>query len=133
MGYNVEVSINLSKCKNIAEIQTIIRDTAISVECDNIYMLTEEDGTIKIPRNHCIFTILFSDNKFNNLLQFIRKIKHYKQIHVESVYNDVSNRLVYASSTYLKTINKDISHKYKNYIKDGKFDYVDADIVKEFT
>ena len=132
MGYIIEVSMNVLKNSNSTEIETIINDTANLYNCDKIYMLSEEDGTIKIPRYHNVFIITFLENNYENLIKFIKYIKHYKQVYIESIYNEISYNLIYASAFYLKNINKDIGKKYKNFIQQGLFTNIEALIIKEF-
>ena len=124
--------MNVLKNSNSTEIETIINDTANLYNCDKIYMLSEEDGTIKIPRYHNVFIITFLENNYENLIKFIKYIKHYKQVYIESIYNEISYNLIYASAFYLKNINKDIGKKYKNFIQQGLFTNIEALIIKEF-
>ena len=96
MGYNIEISVNMLKNTNFSEIEMTIKSIAEFYNCDNIYSFTEEDGTIKIPRYHSIYV-------------------------VKCVYKNDMFKLLYASSLYLKSIDKELSKKYKQFIKDKHF------------
>lgn len=121
MGYNIEVSVNMLKNTNFSEIEMKIKSMAEFYSCDNIYSFTEEDGTIKIPRYHCIYVVNFLDDNFDNLINFLKFIKRHKSSYIECVYENDIFKLLYASSFYLKSIDKELSKKYKQFIKDKHF------------
>ena len=121
MGYNVEISVNMLKETKFSEIEKMIICTAEYYNCDNIYSLSEEDGTIKIPRYHCIYVLNFMDDNFENLIKFIKFIKTNKSSYIECIYDNDIYKLLYASSFYLKHIDKELSKKYKKFIKDKQF------------
>ena len=121
MGYNIEISVNILKETKFSEVEKTIEDMAEFYRCDNIYSLTEEDGTKKIPRYHCVYVINFMDDNFENLIKFLKFIKKYKSSYIECVYENEVYKLLYASSFYLQSIDKELSKKYKNFIKDKNF------------
>ena len=121
MGYNIEISVNMLKETKFSEIEKIICDTANFYNCNNIYTISEEDGTLKILRYHCIFVVNFLDEKIDNFIKFANFVKNYKLCYVECIYYDDVYKLIYASSYYLKNIDKDASKKYKQFINDKIF------------
>lgn len=121
MGYNIEISVNMLKETKFSEVEKTIEDMAEFYKCDNIYSLTEEDGTKKIPRYHCIYVINFMYDNFENLIKFLKFIKKFKSSYIECVYDNDIYKLLYASSFYLKSLDKELSKKYKNFIKDKNF------------
>jgi hypothetical protein len=132
MGYNIEISVNMIKETKFSEIETIIINTSELYGCESVVSISEEDGTIKIPRYHKIFVINFLEDDFENFIKFIKCIKEYKKCYIESVYNNNSKyKLLYASSTYLKNIDKDISKKYKKFIYEKIFTPDENMIIKE--
>lgn len=131
MGYNIEVSVNMLKETKFSEVEKTIKDMAEFYSCDNIYSLTEEDGTKKIPRYHCVYVINFMDDNFENFIKFLKFIKKYKSSYIECVYDNDIYKLLYASSFYLKSIDKELSKKYKNFIKDKKFTPNENKLLKE--
>ena len=132
MGYNIEISVNMIKETKFSEIETIIINTAELYGCESVVSMSEEDGTIKIPRYHMIFIINFVEDDFENFIKFIKFIKVYKKCYIESVYNNNSKcKLLYASSTYLKNIDNDISKKYKKFINEKIFTPDENMLIKE--
>jgi len=71
MGYTIDIAVNTIKVNNLMEIETIILDTAKLYECEHIYTTCEQDGTLKIPRHHYVFTVIFLDENVENLVKFI--------------------------------------------------------------
>lgn len=133
MGYNIEISVNMLKEKHFSEIETNIEDTAELYGCESVVSMSEEDGTIKIPRYHMIFIINFVEDNFENFIKFIKFIKEYKKCYIESIYNynNSISKLLFASSTYLSNIDKDISIKYKKFILEKKFTLYENILLKE--
>jgi hypothetical protein len=132
MGYYVEISLNMLKETHFSEFENTIVDIANSYNCESIYLISEEDGTIKIPRYHCVFVIHFIDENFDNFIKFLRIIKHSKKGNIESIYDNDINKLLYASSYYLSKINKEASNKYKNFIKNKNFTIQENTLLKIF-
>ena len=131
-GYNIEISINVMKETKYSEVESTIQCVAKSYNCNDIYSFTEEDGTKKIPRYHSIYIVNFLDENFNNLIKFVKYIKEYKYTYIESIYDDNIYKLLYASTYYLNNIDKEISKKYKQFIKDKKFTQNETILLKEF-
>jgi hypothetical protein len=122
MGYNIELSLNMLNVTKFSEVEKTIYYVAELYNCDNIYSFSEEDGTTKIPRYHCIYVIIFSDNSFDNLIKFVKFIKNYKKsCYIECIYDNDIYKLLYASSYYLNNSNKELSKKYKNFIENKIF------------
>ena len=131
MGYNVEISVNMLKETKFSEVEKTIQGIAEFYSCDNIYSLTEEDGTKKIPRYHCVYVINFVDENFDNLVKFLKFIKNHKSSYIECIYENDMYKLLYASSFYLKSIDKELSKKYKQFIKDKNFTPNETKLLRE--
>ena len=99
--------------------------------CNDIYCFTEESGTHNMPRYHYIYVINFLDENFNNLIKFLKNIKQYKTSQIESIYYNNIYKLLYASSYYLNNIDKELSQKYKQFIKDKQFTPNESILLKE--
>lgn len=125
--YTIEVSVNTLKERNITEIDTIIHHIAGKYNCSDIYVFSEEDGTRKIPQYHIIYTITFLQQEFTNCVSFIKFVKTYKPVNIESIYH---NKLVYASPVYVLTIAKDSFIKYKQFIKNQVFTTEEQNILR---
>lgn len=132
MGYNVDLSVNTLKHTNFSEIENIIQNAAKLYNCNTIYLMTEEDGTRKIPRYHCIYVINFLDNNFDNFIKFLKFIKQYKLSYIECIYDDNIYKLLYASTFYLHNIDKSTSNKYKQFIKEKKFTSNETILLQQF-
>jgi len=133
MGYNVEISINMLKETNFSEIESTIEGIAQNYNCESIYMVSEEDGTNKIPRYHSVFIVHFIDENFENFIKFIRMIKSYKKGYIECIYDNDIRKLLYASSYYLNNIDKEASKKYRNYINNKEFTTNEFAVLKILT
>jgi hypothetical protein len=131
MGYNVEISINILKETKFSEVENTIQHVAEFYNCDNIYSLSEEDGTKKIPIYNCIYVINFVDENFDNLIKFLKFIKRNKSSYIECIYENDVYKLLYASSFYLKSIDKELSKKYKQFIKDKNFTPNETKLLRE--
>ena len=139
MGYNIEISINLLKHSNVNEIKREIIDFASDLECSYYYILYDYEERIKFPRNHMIIVINFAnENDSNNCLfncaKFLCLIKKMKDLHIESIYEDdnVFCKLIYASSYYLKNVDKDKAIKYTEYKKERRYSH-DEKVLLSFT
>jgi hypothetical protein len=131
MGYNVEISVNMLKETKFSEVEKTIQGIAEFYSCDNIYSFNEEDGTIKIPRYHCIYVIYFADENLDNLVKFLKFIKKHKISYIECLYENDVYKLLYASSFYLKNLDKELSRKYKQFIKDKNFTPNESKLLRE--
>lgn len=132
MGYNIEISVNLIKETNFFDVIHSIEEIANLYNCENLYTLSEEDGTIKIPRYHLIFVIHFNNDNFDNFLKFIRSIRETKKAYIETIYDNNFNKIIYASSFYLTKIDKEASKKYKNFIKNKNFTKQEISLINIF-
>jgi len=134
MGYNIEISLNMLKETKFSQVDKMIKDMSEFCGCNNIYSLTEEDGTTKIQRYHCVYIVNFVYDNFENLIKFLKFLKftkRYKSIYVECLYENDLYKLLYASSFYLKNIDKELSKKYTKFIQEKNFTPNENKILKE--
>lgn len=111
MSYNIELSIHLKY--NTNSINNMVNNISNTIECSDYYTYYEYEGKGRnIFRQHLLINIKFSNKeKIHHLL---RKIKNIKKLKVESVYKeDITYKLLYASTKYLRLLDKDIAKKYK--------------------
>ena len=114
MGYNIELSVNLMKLKKFTDLEHLTRYFKEYFECESVYTLTETDGTAKIPRYSYVIIVAFIKDKFEQFLNFIDMVKTQKNLYIECIYHeDGCVQLLYASSYYLKTIDKEFVVKYR--------------------
>jgi len=122
MGYNIDLSINLIKQSNYTKLEAEMIDIAQYYNCESFYHITETDETSKIPRCHSITNITFPDEEFNNFLKFIENIRKKREWYIECIYQgENAVKLIYASSYYLKTINKDKAEQYNTYKRERSY------------
>lgn len=115
MGYIIEVSFNIFKNSNITEIEAKIISFAKNCNSTFFYSNYEMEKNIRIQRNHMIITAHFEEEKekIQDLLCFLNYIKKQKGIYIESIYNEETNQILYASQYYLTMMDKFLSKKYQ--------------------
>jgi len=124
MVFNIEVSFNIMKHKNVTEIENEIVNIALCSNCHSYYKMTEMENNKFINRNHIIYVIVFEDSDINNLFTFISKIRRKRAVYIECLYEEnILCKMLYASQYYLTTMEKDRVIKYKrerSYSEDEK-------------
>jgi len=98
MGYNIEVSFNILKTGNIQE---SVYDYATECGCEHLYQDFEFENKVQFQRRHCIITTKFSHTNIDNLLKFLKFVKTTDGLYLESIFDDDSNNILYASQYYL--------------------------------
>jgi len=101
MGYNIEISFNIMKHKSVTEIQENVTVLAEEYGCNNCYTNYEFDKNLQYQRNHCLITVIFENPNISHLIIFLKKIKNNKGLYIESIYDDITSQLLYASQYYL--------------------------------
>lgn len=101
MGYEIEVSFNILKSSSVTELQEMVKNIAGECGCESFYEDYEYETNIQFKRNHCIMTIIFQDKKSNNLLHFLRLIRRKEGLFLESIYDEESGKILYASQYYV--------------------------------
>lgn len=122
MGYNIEVSFDLTKHANVSELKRTITDRALDMNCDHYYYIYEMERDCRIPRNHCIIVVNYDDDFILQCSNFIKQMKQMKGVHIECIYDDIiACKLVYASQHYLTTIDKDKVIKYNKFKRERSY------------
>jgi hypothetical protein len=106
MGYNIEVSYNILKTGNIQE---SVSAYATECGCEHFYTDYEFENKTQFVRRHCIMTAKFDINtefiddntKMDNLLKFLKFVKTTQGLYLESIFDDDSNIILYASQYYI--------------------------------
>lgn len=101
MGYNIEVSFDITKNSSVTQLQDTIRNVAKECECETFYEDYEYDSHVQFKRNHCVMTAIFSQTNIDELLHFLHFIKKTEGLFLELVYDDIANVIVYASQYYI--------------------------------
>ena len=115
MGYNIEVSFNTLK-HNITETQQLIINIAVENGCNYYYNDFEFENNLCYNRNHCVITLSFQNYVYNidYIVKFLKIIKNIKGIYIESIYDNDTNNILFASKFYLtQMMDKHIAKMYK--------------------
>lgn len=127
MGYTIELSFNARKHNNVTELKSHVNTIAYSYNCDRYYTIDEIGGVDnKITQHQSVTVVTFDNNKLNNCLEFIKKMKKERRngLHIESIYEDeCTYKLIYASSSYLKQVEKHNAIEYKKTHKKRILDF----------
>jgi hypothetical protein len=134
MGYEIEMSIDIRKERNISNIMTNATSIAYTHECDKHYRFTDYEGNRrKIKRNSYVMIFCFQEEKFNNMANFLKEViaKYKKKIQIESIYEIEHNNLIYASSYYMDLIEKEQKDNYKHRRQTRSFSETDYFILRD--
>jgi hypothetical protein len=115
MGYNIEVSFNTLK-HNISETKELIIKIAVENGCNYYYNDFEFENNLRYNRNHCVITLSFQDYNYDidYVVKFLKIIKNIKGIYVESIYDNDTSNILFASKFYLtQMMDKHIAKIYK--------------------
>jgi len=103
MSYTVEIDFYINKHTNLTELNNLL--SAKIEESNGIVWLKDvecENDNTKIQRIHSITIAKFEGNDaYFNVLLFIKKMKKIKPFVVNSIYDEVNYKLIYASKYYL--------------------------------
>lgn len=114
MGYNIEVSFNTLKHTCVTETRDMIMNLALENGCDSCYDTFEFINDQYETRTHNIITINFQEYNIDQIVKFLKMVKDKKGMHIETIYDDNTEKLLFASKYYLtQMIDKDLSNNYK--------------------
>ena len=129
MAYTVELSFDIRKNPSINTMCHQQKILAKQYDCEFQYFMNESEGTgSKFTRNDCIHVIIFNEDNYNSMLDFVKAIITQRSMYVECVYReDNSCNLLYISGRYLKRLDKntarDIKRAYQKKISTNKDNY----------
>ena len=129
MAYTVELSFDIRKNPSINTMCHQQKILAKQYNCEFQYFMNETEGTgSKFTRNDCIHVIIFNEDNYNSMLDFLKSIIKQRSMYVECVYReDNSCNLLYISGRYLKRLDKntarDIKRAYQKKISTNKDNY----------
>jgi hypothetical protein len=132
MGYNIEISFNTLK-HNISETHQLIIDKALENGCNYYSHNFEFENNLRYNRNHCIIVLTFQnyDNDIDYIVKFLKIIRNIKGIYVESIYDNDSNNMLFASKFYLtQMMDKHIAKMYKLNKRERSYSEDDVAIMK---
>ncbi len=127
MGYNIEVSFNTLKYNSILDTRDKIINYALENGCNSWYDNYEFINLQNNTRNHNVITINFQDINIMKVINFLKIIKVIKGIYIETIYDDNTNKFLFASKYYLtQMMDKDLANNYnknkreRSYSEDDK-------------
>ena len=131
MGYNIEVSFNLLKHNYVTETQNTIVSLALENGCNYIYNDYEFEIKPRNKRNHNVITIIFENYNIDKIVNFLKKIRLIKGVYIESIFDDNSSNLLFASKYYLtQMIDKHLANKYEINKRERSYSEDDTIILK---
>ena len=101
MGYNVEVSFNVINMCGVTDLLQNVKFYAEECGCKNIYDDYEFENKSQFIRRHCLITTNFSQINLGEMIKFLKFIKNNRDLYLESIYDETSNILLYASKYYV--------------------------------
>lgn len=115
MGYNIELSFNILKNSSVSEVQNNIKELAIKNNCNYFYEDYEYETNVQYKRQHCIMTINYENSNINYLVEFLKKINKIEGLHIELIFDEEINKILYASKYYqTQKMDKGIVKEYNN-------------------
>lgn len=131
MGYNIEVSFNTLK-HNISETKDLIIAKAMENGCNDYYNDFEFENNLRYNRNHCVITLNFQNYNCNidYILKFLKIMRNIKGIYIESIYDNDTNNILFASKFYItQMMDKHIAKLYKSNKRDRSYSEDDTLII----
>jgi hypothetical protein len=114
MGYNIEFSFNVVNTGSVTEVLQSVKGYAEECGCEHIYEDYEFENKTQFIRRHCIITANFSQLNIVEMIKFLKFIKRYHDLYLESIYDETSNILLYASKYYVtQKMNKGKAQEFK--------------------
>lgn len=135
MGYSIEVSYNVRARRNNNNelFEDQIRSMTEKYNSTTCYSLHECDGnsanTLIMKQ---VIVVSFEYDNIEDCAKFIREIKKTPFIYIECVYEDETiYKLLYASTRYLKKLDKTTSREFKKTRKNNNYSETEKILLKE--
>lgn len=100
MGYIIEVSFNVLKNGSVIQLLNKVRESAENSFCDDFYEEYEFENKTQFQRRHCIMTINFSQERINNMVEFLNDIRK-SGVYIELIYDEENRSILYASQYFI--------------------------------
>jgi hypothetical protein len=115
MGYNIEVSFNVLKNGSVTKLIEYVKNNAEENLCDDFYHYYEFENKVQFQRRHCMMIIYFSQINLNKMIKFLNYIRNINELYVETIYNDYTKSILFASKYFLtQKMDKHIAKNFKN-------------------
>jgi len=114
MGYTIEISFNILKQSSVTKIQDKVKNLAVECGCQYLYDDYEVEMNVQYKRNNCIMTVNFCDTNITYFIYFLKYIKSVDGLNIETIYDDLTNMILYASKYYqTQKMNKGCAKDYQ--------------------
>jgi hypothetical protein len=124
MGYNIELTFNVSKNSSVTKIVEYVHNSAVECFCEDFYEDYEFENKTQFERRHCLITVTFSHSNIEYIIFFLSKIKKNNCLYIESIYDNINNIMLYASQYFVtQKMDKYIAKKYKTEKKQRSYSY----------
>ena len=117
MGYEIEMSLDLRKERNVISVMNGAMEIAENNECDRYFQFSECEGEVRrLKRKSQVIVFCFDDEKFTEMSNFLKDVidKYKKKLFIESIYDIDRHSLIYASSYYMSIMEKEQKDDYKH-------------------
>ena len=115
MCYNLELSFNVYKHLNITFFENKVIDMVI--EHGGTFDIHYESNENKWKLHTCIISVQFEKTTegIQNCTRFIKKVKETPQLHIETIYEENSNKIdmLYATNYYLQQLDEYSAKNFK--------------------
>jgi hypothetical protein len=101
MGYNIEMSFNVLKNGSVTELLNKIRVCAEDCLCEDFYEDYEFENKNQFQRRHCIMSVNFSQNRLNNMIEFLNNMRKKEGVYIELIYDETTHSILYASQYFI--------------------------------
>jgi len=122
MGYAVELSFDVRRPGGASGRQEAIDVCARRHNCSTKYTMYETEGRGKhIKRSESITVVTFDEDTADSLIAFITDVKRARLAYVDCIYRDDNScDLLYASSKYVKLLDKPTSLQVRRNIREKR-------------
>jgi hypothetical protein len=134
MGYEIEMSLDLRKHKNVTTILDGVIELAGNNDCERHFQFSECEGEARrLKRNAQVLVFCFEDEKFTEMTNFLKKVieRYKRRLFIESIYEIDKHNLIYASSYYMSTMELDQKDNYKHRRTTRAFSETDYFILRD--
>ena len=115
MCYNLELSFNVYKHLNITFFENKV--TSMVIEHGGTFDIHYESNENKWKLHTCIISVQFEKTTegIQNCTRFIKKVKETPQLHIETIYEENSNKIdmLYATNYYLQQLDEYSAKNFK--------------------
>ena len=134
MGYEIEMSFDLRKQKNITNLLNGTIELADNNLCDRHFQFTECEGNVRnLKRQSYVLVFCFNEDRFTEMTKFLKEVieRYKKKIYIESIYEVDKHSLIYASSYYMDLMGKEQKDDYKHRRETRSFSETDYFILRD--